>query len=284
MKGRSFAASVVRSPRALVGLLLMVVVAGLAVAAPLVVQSPPQKQNLLSRIKPPAWLEGGSREYVLGTDQLGRDMWSRIVYGARISIVISLTAVALAALVGIALGIVAGYVGGAVEFFIMRLVDIQLSFPVLLVAIILMAVLRPSASSVIAVLVISGWATYARVVRAQALSLRQREFVQAANAIGASHWRIAVRHVLPNLVSIVIVLATIQTAQFILAEATLSFLGLGILPPAPSWGGMINEGRGYIWSAWWIQAFPGLAIVLLVSGIGLFGDWLRDYFDPRQAG
>jgi len=260
----------------------MLGIVGIAVFAPLVVNSPPLKQDLVARMKPPAWFESGSAEHPLGTDQLGRDMWSRIAYGARISILISLSAVFVAAVVGIAAGVVAGYAGGRVDFVVMRLVDIQLSFPVLLIAIILMAVLRPSVPSVIAVLVISGWATYARVVRAQALSLRQREFVQAANALGASHLRVAIRHVLPNLVSIVVVLATIQTAQFILAEATLSFLGLGIQPPAPSWGGMINEGRGYIWSAWWIQTFPGIAIVVLVSGIGLFGDWLRDYLDPRQ--
>jgi peptide/nickel transport system permease protein len=281
MKRNPFQAAL-HSPRALSGLLLILVVLFLAIFAPYIVQHPPAKQDLLARLKPPMWIEAGSAKHILGTDHLGRDLFSRIVYGTRISLSVSLAAVFLAALLGISLGLLAGYGGGRLDFAIMRLVDIQLSFPVLLLAIILMAVLRPSIPTVIFVLMISGWATYARVVRAQVLSLREREFVQAARALGSSPLRIVVKHIVPNLFTVIIVLATIQTAQFILAESALSFLGLGILPPTPSWGGMINEGRGYVWSAWWIQTFPGIAIVLAVSGIGLFGDWLRDYLDPYQ--
>jgi peptide/nickel transport system permease protein len=165
----------------------------------------------------------------------------------------------------------------------MRLVDFQLSFPLLLLAIILAAVLQPSASTVIVVLVISGWPAYARLVRAQAVSLKSRDFVVASRVLGSSATRTLGKHVLPNTQNVIVVMATVQMAQFIIAESTLSFLGLGILPPAPSWGGMINEGRDYVWSAWWIQTLPGVLIVLCVSAIGLLGDWMRDVTDPRTA-
>lgn len=283
MKRRSFLRSMLTSPRGAVGALVIVIAIVATLAAPYMSLPRPETQDLRTRLKPPVWSEAGSMEHPLGTDHLGRDLLSRIVFGARVSLTVSLTAVVLAIVVGVGLGVASGFLGGRFNYAIMRLVDIQLSFPVLLLAIILVATLRPSIQTVILVLVINGWATYARVVRAQVLSLREREFVQAAQAMGASRARIMAKHVLPNVSSIVIVLGTVQTAQFILAESSLSFLGLGIMPPTPSWGGMINEGRGYIWSAWWIQTFPGIAIVAVVSGIGLFGDWLRDHLDPRKV-
>lgn len=276
--------SALGSPRAIVGgiVLGLIILGGLI--APWLSPYGPADQSLLTRLQPPAWSAAGTMEHMLGTDHLGRDLLTRILYGARVSLSVSLSAVALSALVGVLFGLLAGFLGGRIDFLIMRLVDFQLSFPVLLLAIILAAVLRPSGATVVLVLVISGWATYARVVRAQVLSLREREYVLAARSLGGSTRRLLLRHVLPNIQNVIVVLATVQMAQFIIAESTLSFLGLGILPPTPSWGGMINEGRDYVWSAWWIQTLPGVVIVLCVSAIGLLGDWLRDFLDPYGNG
>ena len=279
---RGLVTAAMRSPRAAVGFVLFLTVVLVGLFAPYVAPHDPNQQNLRTRLIPPVWAQQGDAAHPLGTDQLGRDLLSRILYGARISLSVSMVSVLLAALLGVVLGLISGFSGGRFDFFVMRVVDFQLSFPVVLLAIILAAVLRPSFSTVVLLLVISGWAVYARVVRSQVLSLREHEFIQAARSLGGSSARIVFRHVLPNVQTIIVVLGTVQIAQFILAESTLSFLGLGILPPTPSWGGMINEGRGYVWSAWWIQTFPGLAIVLTVSAIGLLGDWLRDHFDPSM--
>ncbi len=281
MSRNGLPASFYRSPRAIAGLALTASVMAIAVLAPLIVLHSPEEQNLANRLKPPSWYAGGVPGYLLGTDQLGRDLLSRIIYGARVSLVASGVSVLAAGLIGVGLGTLAGYRRGALDSAIMRLVDLQLSFPVILLAIIMMAVLRPSMISVIIILTITGWASFARLVRGQVLSLREREFITAARAIGCTSLRIMVRHIMPNLISIITVVATIQLARNVLVESALSFLGLGILPPRPSWGSIINDGRGYVWSAWWIETFPGIAIVITVSGIGLLGDWLRDYLDPR---
>lgn len=278
---RSASIRLVRSPRGLAGLILTGLVLLVAILAPLIAAFPPEQQDLLGRLRPPAWLPNGVPDHLLGTDQLGRDLFSRIVHGSRTSLMVAGVAILLAGLVGVTLGLVAGYYGGHVDNAVMRLVDLQLAFPALLLAIIVMAILRPSMQSVILVLVVTGWAVHGRMVRGQVLSLREREFVQAARVIGCTQVRIMRRHILPNLVPLITVVGTIQMAQFILAESALSFLGLGILPPTPSWGSIISEGRDYIYTAWWIETFPGLAIVVTVSGIGLLGDWLRDYLDPR---
>jgi peptide/nickel transport system permease protein len=278
---RSASIRLVRSPRGLAGVILTGLVLLVAILAPLIAAFPPDQQDLLGRLRPPAWLPNGVPDHPLGTDQLGRDLFSRIVHGSRTSLMVAGAAILLAGLVGVTLGLVAGYYGGHVDNAVMRLVDLQLAFPALLLAIIVMAILRPSMQSVILVLVVTGWAVHGRMVRGQVLSLREREFVQAARVIGCPQIRIMRRHILPNLVPLITVVGTIQMAQFILAESALSFLGLGILPPTPSWGSIISEGRDYIYTAWWIETFPGLAIVVTVSGIGLLGDWLRDYLDPR---
>lgn len=272
---------VLHSPRAVVGGLLLLAFIGLAVFAPWIAPHSPSQQNLRARLQPPVWIEGSVEGHLFGTDHLGRDMWSRMVYGTRISLSVSLIAVAIASVIGVALGLLSGYLGGRFDFLIMRLVDLQLSIPVLLLAIILAAVLQPSPETVILVLVVSGWPAYARLVRSQVISLREREFVQAAFALGSANLRVLVKHVLPNVGNVILVMATVQVAQFIIAESTLSFLGLGILPPTPSWGGMVNEGRDYIWSGWWIQTLPGALIVLCVTAVGLVGDWIRDVTDPK---
>jgi peptide/nickel transport system permease protein len=270
-----------RSPRGLVGLVLTGAVLIAAVFAPLIAPHDPAAQNLVMRLKPPVWEIGGTVDHLLGTDQLGRDLLSRIIYGARTSLSVVGVSVVLASTIGVAVGLFAGYFGGLLDQVSMRLVDVHLAFPALLMAIVLVAVLRPSMESVIVVLVLSGWVTHARIVRGQVLTLREREYVQAALVTGASPMRVMVRHILPNLISIIIVIGTIQAAQFILLESALSFLGLGILPPTASWGSILNEGRRFVFSAWWIQTFPGIAIVVTVAGCGLLGDWLRDYLDPR---
>lgn len=252
-----------------------------ALAAPVLAPADPFEVNLVQRLQPPAWNTKGSSLHLLGTDQLGRDLLSRIIYGAQVSLMVGVAAVLVAALLGLPLGVLGGYFGGYVDLIIQRLIEIQMGLPFVLVAIILTVLLRPGLVSLIVVLGITGWVQYGRLSRVEVMSIKEREFITAARMIGCSDTRIIVRHIFPNLVSTLMIIASIQLAQFILAEASLSFLGLGILPPTPSWGGMVNEGREFIWKAWWIQTFPGVAIVLSITGIGLMGDWLRDCLDPR---
>jgi peptide/nickel transport system permease protein len=238
-------------------------------------------QNLANRLKPPGDLSRSFSGQPLGTDALGRDLLAWIAAGMRTSLAISVSASILSALVGVGLGIVAGYFGGFSEGTIMRLVDVQLALPTLLLAMIFMIAFPPSSWSVIIVLSVAAWAQFCRLVRGQVLSLKEREFIEAARAIGASNFHIVRRHILPNLANIVIVLLSLQMPRFVLAEAALSFLGIGVPPTEPSLGGVINSGRDYMWNAWWIVTFPGLTIMLLVSAMGLLGDWIRDLTDPR---
>ena len=267
--------------RAVLGLILVggMVLAGLF--APLIIAHDPELADITQRLVPPVWSAGGSSAHLLGTDALGRDLLARILYGARISLSVGLISVVLAGILGVVLGLIAGHFGGWLDNVIMRAVDIMFAFPFLLLAITWMAIFQAGRQSVIAILVLTGWATFCRMVRGQVLSIREREYVTAARVLGVPNRRLIARHILPNVVPTLIVVATMTLAQFILAEAALSFLGLGVEPQTPTWGVIVNEGRDYISQAWWIQTFGGLAIVLTVSGIGLLGDWLRDLFDPR---
>jgi peptide/nickel transport system permease protein len=271
-----------RDRSALLGLVVIVVATAMAVLAPAFAPADPIKNSLVERLTPPMWATGGTARHPLGTDTLGRDVASRLLYGARVSLIVGLSAVVIAGVLGVALGLVAGYYRGFTDDTLMRLGDVQLAFPVLVLAVAVLAVLGASLANVILVLGVTGWITYARIVRGETLSLRQREFVEAARALGASDHYLIWRHILPNVLAPVTVVATFSVARTIIAEASLSFLGLGIPPPAPSWGAMLDEGRNYITTGWWLALFPGLAILLLVLGINLVGDWLRDALDPRM--
>lgn len=263
-----------------IALVLLVVCA--ALAAPLLSSQDPKRQQIIARMKPPGATLNDGRVARLGTDQLGRDMYSRILYGARISLLISITGTALAALIGVPLGLIAGYGRRGLDVVIMRLVDIQLGFPGLLLAITLAAVLGRGLGNVILALGVANWTTFARVMRASVLTLRDEEFVHAAQAAGASNTRILARHILPNASSALIVIAALQLGQMILAESGLSFIGLGVDPTTPSWGSMISDGRQYVTSAWWLITFPGLAITFTALIAGLLGDTVRDLLDPHS--
>jgi peptide/nickel transport system permease protein len=262
------------------GIILLTVIVG-AVFADYFAPHEPNRQRLMARLKPPFWADGGSMTYPLGTDNVGRDIWSRIIHGSRISLIVGICAVGVSMLIGVTLGLVAGFWGGRTDATIMALVDIMLAFPQLILAFAMVAVLGPGIGNIILVLGLTGWERYARVVRAEVLALREREFVQAAQAIGVPNLKIIFGHIMPNTFSSVIVMATLQTAQAILAEAALSFLGLGTGRTYPSWGQMISLGRDYISIAWWLSTFPGLAILLTVLAINLVGDRIRDVLDPR---
>jgi peptide/nickel transport system permease protein len=256
----------------------------IAVAAPYLAPHDPERGSLRARLTAPTWQAVDGKAHPLGTDHLGRDVLSRIVYGTRVSLTVGFAAVAIGGLVGGALGLVAGFRGGWLDEVIMTVADAQLAFPFILLAIGIIAVLGPSLPNLVVVVGLSGWVTYARVLRSQVLSLRGREFVTAILGLGGSAPRVIVRHVLPNVASTLMVIATLELARAIVLEATLSFLGLGIQPPTPSWGGMIQEGREYLDSAWWISVFPGAVLMFTSLGVSRAGDWLRDVLDPTLRG
>ena len=253
-----------------------------AVFAPWIAPHDPVIVDIRHRMGPPAWMEGGTREHVLGTDQIGRDLLSRVIWGGRVSLVVGVTAVLLSSTIGILFGLAAGYFGGRLDWSIMTFINVMLTFPFVLLAIAVIAVLGPSMPNMIIVLGVTGWPVYARVVRAETLALREREFVLAARALGGSHARIVFRQILPNLISPIVVIATLQIAQVIILESFLSFLGLGVQPPTPAWGNMLGEGRVYMLNSWWIAAFPGLAIFVTTLVINLIGNALRDWLDPHM--
>jgi len=271
----------VRRRTALFGMLVVLAVMLAALIAPIVAPFDPLEQDIGQRLREPGWQDAQGRVHPLGTDHLGRDILSRIVFGSRIALVVGLAAVVISGLLGMLIGLLAGYFGGRVDDFLMRLADIQLAFPFILLAIAVIGVLGPSLRNIIIVIGVSSWVVYARVVRGEVLSIREREYVQAAIALGSQHWRVLRHHVLPNTLTPWLVVATLDMARVIVIESALSFLGLGVQPPTPTWGGMLADGRVYLSTAWWLATFPGLAILITVLGINLFGDGLRDTLDPR---
>jgi peptide/nickel transport system permease protein len=269
---------------ALAGFAFVLLLAAIAAAAPWLAPLDPTRQSLHERLTPPTLEAAGGHARLLGTDHLGRDVLSRMIYGARVSLVVGLSAVVMGGALGATLGIAAGFRGGLADSVIMTLADAQLAFPFILLAIGIIAVLGPSFPTLIVVIGLSGWVSYARILRSQVLVLRSREFVDAIRALGGSVPRVIARHILPNVLSSLVVVATLELARAIVLEATLSFLGLGIQPPTPSWGGMIHEGRDYLDTAWWISTFPGLVLMLTSLVVSRTGDWLRDLLDPTLRG
>lgn len=277
-----FLVSLSRSVAGTVGFVLVASFVLLAVTAPLLGLEDPVRGDLRDRLLAPTWTSPfNPGAHPLGTDQIGRDVLSRIAHGSRVTLAVAGAAVILGGIVGVALGLMAGYFGGLTDRIVMRIVDMQLALPLMLMALLIIAALGPSLRNVVIVLALTSWIRYARIIRGQVLSLREREFVQSAHAIGAGTWRIMLRHLLPNVLTPALVVATLELARVIIMEAALSFLGLGVQPPSPSWGRMLSEGRVYLSSAWWIVTFPGVAILLTVLSINLIGDWLRDYYDPK---
>ncbi|CAH1672737.1 ABC transporter permease [Chelatococcus asaccharovorans] len=268
-----------RFSSAAMGIVLLFVL--LAVFAPFIAPHDPYETDLFRRLQPPAWMEGGEWSFVLGCDGLGRDILSRIIYGARVSITIGLAVVMIATVIGIVLGLAAGYLRGWVDIVISRIVDILLGFPYLIFAIALMAMMGPGLKNIILALVLKEWVVPARVVRGEVLAAREMEYVEAARAVGAPRRYIMFREILPNILSPVIVVSTIRMAHVIILEASLSFLGIGVQPPTASWGSMVSDGRAFVLDAWWVSTFPGLAILALVLSINVASQGLRDAFDPK---
>lgn len=252
-----------------------------AIFADVIAPYPYDETSLPERRMPPAWVEGGSTEHFLGTDTLGRDILSRAIYGARVSLSVSLLAIAITATVGTILGIIAGYSGGRIDAFIMRITDMAMSFPPLLLAILIAVSLGPGFYTVILALSILGWSGYARIIRGEALRIRNEDFVAQARIIGVPPGRIMLRHIFPNVLNVLIIGITLSVGAMILAESAMSYLGIGIPPPMPSWGSMVADGRNDLDRAWWISTFPGILIGLVVMSGNFLGDWIRDKTDPR---
>ena len=241
----------------------------------------PEEQDLLARLQPPAWIDGGDWSRVLGTDHLGRDLLSRLIVGARISLFVAVVSVLISGTLGVAIGLVAGYFGGRFDAILMRLADMQLAIPFILLAIIIIGIFGPSLPNIIGVLVVTNWVAYARVIRSEVITIKERQFVEAARALGQNDGKIVVLHILPNAFNAILVVATLDIGRMIFFESALSFLGLGLPPPVVSWGGMLSDGKLYMASAWWLATFPGIIISLAILSVNLLGDWLRDVLDPR---
>lgn len=271
----------IKNPIGIIGILMLIIIALIALAAPLLTSHNPIEVNLEQKLLPPAWLPGGNWVHPMGTDEVGRDVWSRLAYGSRVSLTVGFFAVVVSLSIGTVLGMLAGYFRGKTDFIISTVIDIMMAFPFILLALATIAVLGPSLPNMILVLGITDWTQYARLVRSEVMTLREQEFVQASYALGSQHLHVILRHLLPNSLPSLIVLGTLGLARAILMESSLSFLGLGVSSPTPSWGFMMSTGRAYIYSAWWLSTLPGLAILFTVLGINLAGDRIRDVLDPK---
>lgn len=270
----------IRNPLFIAGALLLLPAIVFTIGADWIAPHDPHDQVLTMRLEPPVW-QGGDPNYPLGTDGLGRDMLSRVIHGARVSLLIGLSVVVISGLIGTLIGVLAGYFGGWLDSLIMRVIDTFLAFPFLLLALAVMAVLKPGLWNLIMVLALTSWVPYARVARIRTRGLRNIEYVEAAHALASTPIRILGRHIVPNISSSLVVIACLEMGAAMLAEATLSFLGLGISPDIPTWGMTLNEGRSYLLFAWWPTTIPGLCILLTVFGVNLVGDGVRDVTDPR---
>lgn len=277
--------SLMYSPVGLFGMILVTIAVITAIGAPLLAPHDPTEINLKTRLLPPVWSEGGDPTFILGTDQLGRDLFSRIIFGSRISLLVGIGGVAIALIIGVTLGLVSGYFGGILDVLISRTLDTFMAIPFIILALAVIGVLGIKGGNnvlrLIVVLALANWVIFTRVIRGEVLSVKARDYVEAAHAIGQRTPKIIIRYILPNVTASIIVLATLQVATVIIAEAALSFLGLGVQPPTITWGIMLADGRDHLATSWWLSTFPGIAITLTVLGIILWGDWLRDVLDPR---
>ncbi|MGD9615261.1 MAG: ABC transporter permease [Alphaproteobacteria bacterium] len=265
----------------IIPILIISIMLIMALFAPLLAPYSPIEQTLRDKLIPPFWVEGGSMQYILGTDAFGRDILSRLIYGAQVSLMVAALALVAGGGIGLTIGIVAGYFGGVVDNALMRLVDAAFTFPAILFALLLAVTMGQGLGTLVLAISLLLWASFARVIRGEVLALKQRDFVALAKVRGCSSSRIMLTHILPNVLNTFMVLVTLNIGVVIIAEASLSFLGAGIPPPTPTWGLMISEGRGRIYDAWWVSLIPGIAITLLVLSVNVFGDWLRDRLDPR---
>ena len=269
-----------RNKLALAALVMLLVVFAAAIGANLIAPYDPAEGNITDRLLPPGRYPDERQWRLLGTDQVGRDVLSRLIHGARVSLLVGVAGTGISLLVGTALGLISGFWGGSIDRVLLRLTDIQLAFPFIALAVTVIAVIGPGLFNVVLVLAATGWVLYARVVREEVMRAREHAYVEAARAMGGSDVHIMVRHILPNIVAPVIVISSFAIAQMIITEASLSFLGLGIRPPTPTWGGMLSDARNYMQVAWWLPIFPGVALLLTLLGINVVGDWLRDTLDP----
>lgn len=279
---RGLALELYRDKAGFIGVVLIAALVLMAITASWLAPHDPTAQDLRARLKPPAWYEKGSWNHALGTDHLGRDVLSRVIYGSRVSLLVGAAVVLLAGVFGVVMGLLAGYHGGRTDSFVMRWIDTQVAFPGLLLALIILAVIGPSMMTVIIVLSLNGWMVYGRMTRGAVLSVRQNAYVEAAEIVGCSASRVIFRHILPNLTSPLLTLAILEFARIVLAEAALSFLGLGIQPPATSWGLDVASGKDYMFRAWWLVTFPGVGISLTVLAINLVASWMRLISDPQE--
>ena len=279
---RSLTQELWRDKAGFIGMLLIAALLLMAVAAPLLAPHDPAAQDLRARLKPPAWSAQGTWNHILGTDHLGRDVLSRLIYGSRVSLLVGATVVTIAGTFGVIMGLLAGYRGGRTDSIIMRWIDTQVAFPGLLLALIILAVIGPSMITVIIVLSLNGWMVYGRMTRSAVLAVRQTAYVEAAEIVGCRAHRVIFRHILPNLTSPLLTLAILEFARIVLAEAALSFLGLGIQPPATSWGLDVATGKDYIFRAWWLVTMPGIAISITVLAVNLVASWMRLISDPQE--
>ena len=273
-----------RNGRVVVGLLILAAALVTALFAPVLAPHDPFEQDLSQAHRPPAWLDDGLPEHLLGTDYIGRDVLSRVIYGSRVSLLVGMGGVLIASLLGITLGLLSGYLGGWTDAAIMRVVDVVLAVPYILFVVFLASMVGSSLLNVIAIFGVTDFPLFTRAVRGEVMVLRESQFVEAAESIGAGRWRILRRHLLPNIIGTVVTIATFELAAMVLWEAGLGFLGLSVPPIIPSWGNMMAEGRSYLRTSWWLPTFPGLAVMLLSLGINVTGDWVRFTLDPRSRG